>query len=491
MLVVPTNDLQAAVQCPRCATIHVVGALVPAATPVEAVRVVLSASGAYAPGSVPQLPPMHTPSPSNAFSPPPPGAGMNALVAWTPTPGPIAVAPVGGQYVAFPVPAAVRQAGRVGRFGSWLLDTADAIDRGLYGARVLAVAGAAFVTVLASALEAWLPRGLVARDWPQPDAPIVTALSTFLFTGLLMTLFIARLGSFRDDEGQWSVELTQRRAHELRVDVGDAFSAFGTMESALRWKAFGRVTLFVGFLVLALRNIWVLATITLDEFVGVHLSELEAASHGAMLLGIGAATIGLLTWLTGWSKLRRQPITRSLHPTEQERAQIVTAIGALPSTIDCNDTESVLRLARHAGHPVLVELLQLLATWKPHQRAYEDQYQASLHRFIRKRMPGSNPERERPLGSRAEGTLGRADLIVAESVLIEMKRGVNTSTAQKAMGQIQMYMRSWTQGPVILLLCDAASENAERLLRREIEQLRAQGASVVMVLAARSGRAIR
>jgi hypothetical protein len=491
MLVVATNDLQAAVQCPRCATIHVVGALIPAATPVAAVRVVMHPGGAYAPGSLPQLPPMGAPSPSHGFSPPPPGAAMNPLVAWTPTPGPVAAAPAGGQYVAFPVPAAVRQAGRIGRFGSWLLSTADAIDRTLYGARVLAIAGAAFVTVLASALEAWLPRGLVAKDWPQPDAPIVTAVSTFLFTGLLMTLFIARLGSFRDDDGQWSVELIQRRAHELRVDVADAFSAFGTMESALRWKAFGRVTLFVGFLVLALRNIWVLATITLDEFVSVRLAELEAASHGAMLFGIGAATIGLLAWLTGWSKLRNQPITRSLHPTEQERAQIVTAVGALPSTIDCNDAENVQRLARHAGHPVLIELLQLLATWKPRQSNYEDQYEASLDRLIRRRMPGSNPQCQRPIGSRSEGTAGRADIIVADSVLIEMKRGVNTSTAQKALGQIQMYMRGWSRGPVILLLCDATSENAERLLRREIEQLRAQGSSVVMVLAARSGRAAR
>lgn len=289
---------------------------------------------------------------------------MYPLVAWSPTPG--AVAPVGGHYASFPVPPAVRQAGRVGQFGSWLLGSADAIDRVLYGARVLVVALAAFVTVLASALEAWLPRGLVAKNWPQPDAPIITALSTFGFTSLLMTLFIARLGSLRDDDGQWSVELIQRRAHELRVDVGEVFSAFETMESALRWKAFGRVTLFAGFLVLA-----------------------------------------------------------------------------------------------------------------------------SLHRFIRKRMPGSNPQRERPIGSRGEGTAGRADIIVAESVLIEMKRGVNTSTAQKAVGQIKMYMRGWSQGPIILLLCDAASENAERYLRREIEDLRAKGSSVVLVLAVRSGRAAR
>jgi hypothetical protein len=356
---------------------------------------------------------------------------------------------------------------------------------------VQVVAISAVVTVAATALETWLPRGLIAKEWPRADAPIVTALLTFAFTSLLMTLLVARLGSLRDDDGQWSVELVRRRAHELGVDIREVFSAFGTMESALRWKAVGRVALFVGFGVLALRNIWVLLTITLDEFFGVRWSSLEAAGHGALIIGISTAGVGLLGWLIGWSKLRQQPITRSLHPTAQERTQILSAAGALPSTIDCNDTETVQRLARHAGHPVLVELLQLLATWRPHQRDYEDEYQASLHRFIRKRMPGSNPQRERPIGSRHDGSAGRADIIVAESVLIEMKRGVNTSAAQKALGQIKMYMRGWNQGPIILLLCDATSDNAERYLRREVEEIRSKGSSVVLVIAARPGRRAR
>ena len=347
------------------------------------------------------------------------------------------------------------------------------------------------LTVLATALETWLPRGMVADEWPQADAPILTALLTFLFTSLLMTLLIARVGSLRDDHGQWSVDLTRRRAHDLWIDATDAFSAFGTMEGALRWKAFGRVMLLVGFGVLALRNIWVLLTITVDEFFDVSVASLEAAGHGALILGIGAAVVGLLGWLLGWSKLRQQPLTRSLHPTEQELTQIRSAVGALPAIIDCNDTENVQGLARHAGHPVLVELLQLLATWRPQQSDYEDEYQASLHRFIRRKMPGSNPQRERPIGSPKDGSAGRADIVVADSVLIEMKRGVNTSTAQKALGQITMYMQGWTQGPIILLLCDAASDNAELLLRREVKSLHARGASVVLVFAARPGRGRR
>jgi hypothetical protein len=398
---------------------------------------------------------------------------------------------MGEHYASLPVPAAVRRAGNVGRFGSWLLSAADALDRILYGNRVMVVAIATVITVLATALETWLPPRLIANQWPQPDAPILTALLTFIFTSLLMTLLIARLGSLRDDEGNWSVELVRRRAHELRVDASEVFSAFGTMASALRWKAFGRVTVLAGFGVLALRNIWVLLTITLDELFGVRLSSLEAAGHGALILGISAAAIGTFSWLIGWSKLRQQPITQSLRPTALGQTEILSAIGALPSTIDCNDTESVQRLARHAGHPVLTELLQLLATWKPRQRDYEDEYQASLHRFIRQRMPGSNPQRERPIGNRQDGSAGRADIIVAESVLIEMKRGVTTSTAQKALGQVKMYMRAWNHGPIILLLCDAASDNAGHYLRREVEDLRAKGASVVLVLAARPGRAGR
>jgi hypothetical protein len=99
-------------------------------------------------------------------------------------------------------------------------------------------------------------------------------------------------------------------------------------------------------------------------------------------------------------------------------------------------------------------------------------------------MPGANPERERPIGDRAQGTNGRADLVVSDSVLIEMKKGLTTTTAQRALGQIQMYLRAWDRGPVMLLVCEADAATVQTFLAREIEEIRRR-APVLMVLAGR------
>jgi hypothetical protein len=83
----------------------------------------------------------------------------------------------------------------------------------------------------------------------------------------------------------------------------------------------------------------------------------------------------------------------------------------------------------------------VLAIWRPYQRDEESPrlpFPASFAVEYRNK-------RERPIGSLDDGSAGRADIIVAESVLIEMKRGVTTSTARKALGQIKMYMRGWSQ----------------------------------------------
>jgi hypothetical protein len=102
-------------------------------------------------------------------------------------------------------------------------------------------------------------------------------------------------------------------------------------------------------------------------------------------------------------------------------------------------------------------------------------------------MPGANPQRERPVGKAAEGTAGRADLIVSDAIVIELNRGISTTAAQRALGQVQMYLRAWDRGPVLLLLCDADPMVANRFLGQEIAALRAR-APVLLVLAGRSRR---
>jgi len=63
-----------------------------------------------------------------------------------------------------------------------------------------------------------------------------------------------------------------------------------------------------------------------------------------------------------------------------------------------------------------------------------------------------------------------------------MKVRLTTSTAQKAAGQVGMYMRLWEgRGPLVLVLCETPFDFAVSFFGPEIARLRASGHSVVAV----------
>jgi hypothetical protein len=67
-------------------------------------------------------------------------------------------------------------------------------------------------------------------------------------------------------------------------------------------------------------------------------------------------------------------------------------------------------------------------------------------------------------------------------VLIEMKRGLSTSTAQKALGQVQMYADAWgKRGPILLLICGVPRQVVERHLGNSLERLRQSGVLVAVM----------
>jgi hypothetical protein len=68
---------------------------------------------------------------------------------------------------------------------------------------------------------------------------------------------------------------------------------------------------------------------------------------------------------------------------------------------------------------------------------------------------------EYPIGSSSLANRGRADMVINNTILIEMKRDGSAGAIQRAKGQVQTYSDIWKgKGPVILLLCDYDFEHA-------------------------------
>ena len=460
-LTIPTTDLAATFACPRCATPHKAAVLVPPETPIPAIAV--------------RVDPGLDASSTSPNTPPPPIGALPSLplVEPSPTPKPAAPAPRGPGVVG-QLGAAARmalEAGQlgargVGGFGERVLDAADRFDRACYGRRASVLWALALLTVLGTAMDA---------D-QSPRAPLWMALTTTAFCMVALPLGLGRALSFREDNGSWSLHLVAERLANVVALAIDALSTTG------RTRAIGKVVVFLGAVTLVVRNILVLASIVANDIFATRLATLESMDDRLLWASMGVGGVGILLWLLGSWRLHNDARRLHLRPKGREVEDLLRAAKAMPAVVDCREERNVAAV-RACGNPLLTQLVDALAKWKPRKAIYEKDYQASLHRHLCRVMPEAEPERERPF----KDARGRLDIVVGGAILIEMKVNVSTSTADKGLGQVLRYGQYWHNGPLVLLLCGAGKEEAERSLIARLDAVRA-AAPVTVVLAGRSTR---
>jgi hypothetical protein len=393
----------------------------------------------------------------------------------TPLPPSSQAAQAAGRMVSQVAIAGVRGTQHIGTLGEKFLKIADDIDAALYGKRALAVAIGAFFTVAATVFDAnYYPR-----------APFMTTIMTAIFSFFLFLLMVARIGSLRDDEGRWSFDIVADRMRSAGKSFGESFSAFGDLRGSQKIVALGKSLVGISLVGLALRNLVVLFVILVEELLDARMGTAQSLDKTMMSVGIYALLAGIALWVLGWWSIRSSVEALALVPNEAARDHLIAATKALPIMIDCADKANALALAERSGDPVLAAVIKVLVSWQARGAESEADYQASLHRKLRRDLPGANPERERPIGDRATRNRGRADLVVSDSLLIEMKKGLTTTSAQRAIGQIQMYLSAWNRGPVMLLVCEVEPAMVQPFLLKEIENMRRRQEPVVMVFAGR------
>mgnify|MGYP000013170797 CR=1 FL=1 len=103
-----------------------------------------------------------------------------------------------------------------------------------------------------------------------------------------------------------------------------------------------------------------------------------------------------------------------------------------------------------------------IQNWNPRGCYYEYEYQDRLARYLTNLLPDATIKTEFPIGDKSLGNRGRADIVINDTILIELKRDSSAGGIQRAKGQISQYSAIWqNRGPVILLLCDYDYEHAK------------------------------
>ena len=103
-------------------------------------------------------------------------------------------------------------------------------------------------------------------------------------------------------------------------------------------------------------------------------------------------------------------------------------------------------------------IISLIEEWKPTKCKTEKAYEKSLYSFLHKKLEDIQITRQY-----ARGRI-RADLVVGDKVIIELKNNLNSTTKyQRLIGQISEY-KEW-EGHIIILLTGETDPNLKKQLK--------------------------
>jgi hypothetical protein len=137
--------------------------------------------------------------------------------------------------------------------------------------------------------------------------------------------------------------------------------------------------------------------------------------------------------------------------------------------------EESMRSAADTGNEGLTEIVAALCTWKPRKHHLESGYQRALVRHLKKKV-SMDISTEHPFYISAD-LKGRFDILIGKSVVIELKRNLNSSSERdRAVGQVRRYLSAWeNKGPVLLVVCESNEHFTRTPVIQEVKQMNKDG----------------
>jgi hypothetical protein len=172
----------------------------------------------------------------------------------------------------------------------------------------------------------------------------------------------------------------------------------------------------------------------------VWVYQVENVIELGVLFAAVVALWGVLWWLI-------QPI-RVVHSSQVRSGRMASG---LPEVVDVFDDKQVARVAAAFNDDVVGRVLRSLAVWRPHHRiTNEAELQSSL--WLHFAESGFSVAREVWMGR-----AGRVDLVLDESVAVELKFGaLRANERNRVMGQSTTYANYWSgRGPILVVCVDA------------------------------------
>lgn len=345
-----------------------------------------------------------------------------------------------------------------------LFDTVDNIDRKLYGRRMkFFIWGCLLVLILAPLFDELLG---VRGDR-------LTFYSTLLFFIFLVVLVLTFVGSWRDDTGNWSLPRAKSRIQTYYETLKDTVETTRTTSQDENLFTLGQFLFFGGIAWKALQNISVFTRKPIEGLFNTRFSSLRKfeifTNHYywvPIIIGLGVIFYlykknpqilerikNELRQLFGWGFDEQKKYSNDIVKVEIKPTNVLV--------INAKIEQQINSIKSASNSALFNDFATALQNWNPRGAYYEYEYQDRLYRHLRKNLPDATVELEYPIGDTSLGNKGRADIVINDTILIEMKRDSSAGAVQRAKGQIHQYSEIWNnKGPVVLLLCDYDYEHA-------------------------------
>ncbi len=364
-----------------------------------------------------------------------------------------------------------------------LFDTVDFIDRNLYGKRMKIFIIGCFLVLLVAPFFDWA----LNSDW-------ITFVATFLFSVFVLVTILAFIGSWRDDNGNVTWARVWSRLQTYSETIKDTVTETKTTSTDENLYKFGRILFFAGIGWKALQNLSVFIRKPIEWF-GITLDSLrkfEKITNQQWYWLLILSGVGLLFYLYKKNPKILERIKNELRELvgiklSSKYSNEIVKIEKntnLELVLNAKAEEQINSVTTISNSTLFKDFALAIQSWKPHSAHYEYEYQDRLYRHLRKHLPEAIIELEYPIGAKSEGNRGRADIVINETLLIEMKKDSSAGAIQRAKGQISQYSEVWAnRGPVILLLCDYDYEHAKLVYGSTMDDLLKLGRPVLTIVA--------
>jgi hypothetical protein len=342
----------------------------------------------------------------------------------------------------------------------------DSIDRKLYGNRLN------ISIYLSMILAVILP--FLSFISNSEFITLFNKYATYLGSFFVCTVILAWLGSMRDD-GDWNWEIIIKNIYS-RIKIYyyiflEKFSEFNDKDREDKIYYSGIWLTLFGVCIRGLYIVLIFIRGTIEKILSNKLTNFYSVDIYISYFGFGCITIGLVVLIIAFKK-NPQYFKNKLSASHRNLHSEVQVWDQLKITnefvVSLSDDIKMGTILSKCNSPLLYDFIKSIKTWNPNSKYYECSYQDRLFKHLLKNLPSSEIALEYPLKDISNNNQKlRADLVIDDTILIEIKHHPNSATLQKAKGQVEDYLNIWKgKGPVILLLCHADFE----LTKRSLEQ---------------------